>query len=229
MSRSGRLLDLLQLLRLHRRPISGKALASQLNISLRTLYRDIATLQAQGAAIEGEPGVGYLLRPGFTLPPLMFTQDELAALVLGSSWVAERADMHLSNAATHALAKISAVLPDELRNEIDTVPLLIGPANVEDETVDLGAIRQAIKQETKLQISYRDAQGIASDRVIWPFALGFFERVCIVIAWCELRQEVRHFRTDRINELLPSDVRYPRRRQLLLKEWREQQGIMPQR
>src|SRR5215472_5836791 len=119
MSRAERLLDLMQALRLRRRPVAGQALAAELGVSLRTLYRDIAALQAQGAWIEGEAGLGYVLRPGFMLPPLMFSEDEIAALVLGSRWVAERGDAELALAARHALAKIAAVLPADLRPELD--------------------------------------------------------------------------------------------------------------
>src|SRR5690606_491436 len=110
MSRAARLLDLIQLLRNRRVPVTGPALAAELGVSIRTLYRDIATLQAQGADIQGEPGLGYVLRPGFTLPPLMFSADEIEALVLGSRWVAKRAaDERLAAAASNALSKISAV------------------------------------------------------------------------------------------------------------------------
>src|SRR5437660_11613561 len=115
MSRAERLLELIQRLRSHRYPVSGASLAADLGISLRTLYRDIASLQAQGARIDGEPGVGYVLRPGFMLPPLMFSQEEIEALVLGSRWVAERTDAALKHAANNALAKIAAVLPSDLR------------------------------------------------------------------------------------------------------------------
>ena len=127
MSRTERLFDLMQLLRRHRRPLSGAVIAEQLDISPRTLYRDIATLQAQGAAIDGAPGLGYVLRPGFVLPPLMFTPEEIEALALGSSWVAARGDCQLGAAARDALAKIAAVLPDALRHELDTSALLVGP------------------------------------------------------------------------------------------------------
>src|SRR6476660_9212302 len=120
MSRSQRLLDLLQILRRHRFPVTGAALAGELGISLRTLYRDIASLQGQGAEIEGEPGLGYVLRPGFMLPPLMFSIDELEALVLGGAWVGRQTDdPRLSKAAVNALAKISAVLPEQLRREVE--------------------------------------------------------------------------------------------------------------
>src|SRR6187397_2210277 len=127
MSRAERLLALMQVLRRHRRPVSGATLARELRISIRTLYRDIASLQAQGAHIDGEPGVGYVLRPGFMLPPLMFSEDEIEAIVLGSRWVADRTDAALNRAARSALAKIAAVLPPDLKTGLDTSGLLIGP------------------------------------------------------------------------------------------------------
>ena len=224
MSRSARLLDLIQLLRRHTRPVSGAAIAGELGISLRTLYRDVATLQAQGAHIDGAPGLGYVLRAGFVLPPLMFSADEVEALVLGSRWVSDRGDARLAAAARDALAKIAAVLPPELRLELETSALLVGPgAPIAAGDSDLASIRQAIRQEHKLWLRYQDAGGAASERTVWPFALGFFDRVRVVVAWCELRQAIRHFRTDRISALQDMPVRYPRRRLALLKDWRERE------
>ncbi len=220
MSRSERLLDLIQILRRHRRPVSGRTLAAEMGVSIRTLYRDIATLQGQGAPIEGEAGLGYVLRPGFMLPPLMFTDEEIEAIVLGSRWVAKQPDRRLSQAATDALAKIAAVLPDDLREDLDATALLVGPRAEPVEDVDLGVVRQAIRNERKLGLLYRDAGGVASERVVWPFALGFFDKVRVVVAWCEMRQDYRHFRADRIAALTATDIRYPRRRQAMLREWR---------
>lgn len=219
----------MQCLRRHRCPVSGATLAVELGVSLRTLYRDIASLQAQGARIDGEAGVGYVLRPGFMLPPLMFSEDEIEALVLGSRWVAARAGARLGEAARNAIAKIGAVLPADLRHELDASALLVGPGEpiaVGDQ--ELARIRQAIRNERKLEIRYRDLQGSESTRTIWPFALGFFDRVRVVVGWCELRQAIRHFRTDQIIRLSVLDTRYPRRRQALLKDWRLSEGIPTQ-
>jgi predicted DNA-binding transcriptional regulator YafY len=228
-SRAQRLLDLIQLLRRHRFPVGGAALAQELGVSLRTLYRDVDILKAQGAHIDGEAGVGYVLRPGFMLPPLMFSEEEIEALVLGSRWVAERADGMLSAAARNALAKIVAVLPDDMRDGADATGLLIGPGErIAAGDVELATIRQAIRTERKLSIAYIDQDGARTRRVVWPFALAFFDRVRIVAAWCELRGDYRHFRTDRIAALTLSEKRYPRRRQTLLKEWREIERIPPQ-
>jgi len=226
MSRASRLLDLVQLLRRHRSPVTGPALARELGISIRTLYRDIVTLQAQGADIQGEPGLGYVLRPGFTLPPLMFSADEIAALVLGSRWVAVRGDARLGAAADNAIAKIRAVLPDELRESVDAATLTVpGMASVEPAIVDMSVIRASIRKEHKIKVSYRDNGGTHTQRTIWPLLIGFFERVLVVAAWCELRQDYRGFRVDRILELEATQTRYPRRRIVMVKEWREKQRI----
>ncbi|WP_312685526.1 helix-turn-helix transcriptional regulator [Brevundimonas nasdae] len=222
MSRSERLFDLLNALRRHRRPISGRALADEMGVSLRTLYRDIASLQAQGATIEGEPGVGYVLRPGFMLPPLMFTPEEIEALVLGSRWVAERADGRLKEAALSAVARIGAVLPPDLKDEMDSSSLYIVPgAPFPTDTVDPALLRKAIRTERRLTLCYRDEAGAASERVVWPFALAFFDRVRLLLAWCELRQDFRSFRTDRIVEAQMRQDRYPARRQALMKTYHE--------
>lgn len=229
MSRTERLFDLMQLLRRHRYPVSGAFLACELGISLRTLYRDIAILQAQGAQIEGEAGVGYLLRPGFMLPPLMFSEEEIEALVLGSRWVTKRGDSKLKVAASNALAKIAAVLPEDLRHTLDTSGLLVGPGDpVAAKDEELLLIRQAIRSERKLSLVYLDVNERETERIIWPFALGFFERVRIIVAWCELRQDFRHFRMDRVKSVSLLSFRYPERRQALLKKWRKIQNIPPQ-
>ena len=229
MSRAQRLLDLIQVLRRHRRAVTGAVLADELNISLRTLYRDIDALKAQGAHIDGEAGVGYVLRPGFMLPPLMFSEEEIEALVLGSRWVSERADGLLGKAARNVLAKIGAVLPDDLKDSIEASGLLIGPGEpIAAGDAELAAIREAIRSERRLQIAYADEQGIATQRTIWPFALAFYDRVRVVVAWCELREGYRHFRTDRITTLEVIPERYPRRRAALLKEWRTVRNIPEQ-
>lgn len=229
MSRAARLLDLLQVLRRHRGPVRGQALADELGVSLRTLYRDIDTLKAQGAAIDGEAGLGYVLRPGFLLPPLTFTEAELDALVLGSRWVIQRGDAPLARAAQSALARIASVLPETRRELLDGNGLLVGPGkDAAASPLDLEPIRSAIRGETKLGLSYRDGRGELTERLVWPVALAFFDRVRIVVAWCESRAAFRHFRVDRIESLTETGVRYPRRRRLLAAEWRQAEGVPPQ-
>jgi predicted DNA-binding transcriptional regulator YafY len=228
-ARSERLLELIQVLRRHRHPVSGQTLSDELGVSLRTIYRDVQTLIGQGASIDGEAGVGYVLRPGFVLPPLMFSDEEIEALVLGSRWVAQRADEPLARAAANAIAKIAAVLPDDLRERMDDSGLLAGPGSApKEERIDLTPIRQAIRAECKLILRYVDAKGECSRRTVWPIVLGFFDRSRVLAAWCELRQDYRHFRTDRIIGLRLTDKRYPRRRRALMREWREIEGIPEQ-
>jgi predicted DNA-binding transcriptional regulator YafY len=225
MSRAQRLLDLIQILRRHRIPVAGTELADELAVSLRTLYRDIETLKAQGAHIDGEPGVGFILRPGFMLPPLMFSEDEIEALVLGGRWVAAQTDEPLGKAARNALSKIAAVLPNDLQRSLETSSLLVAPQRPAAGDSELPLIRQAIRSERKLRITYTDEKENRTQRTIWPIALGFFERIRMVAAWCETRRDYRHFRTDRIRSLKMTDSRYPRRRFDMLREWRIQKHI----
>jgi len=230
MSRATRLLDLLQLLRRHRYPVAGSELARELGISLRTLYRDIVALQGQGAHIDGEPGVGYVLRPGYMLPPLMLGQEELEALVLGVRWVVDRGDTRLGEAAQNALSKIVSVLPKDMAAEIETSGLLVGPGWANPVSlVDLAEIRRSIRSECRVELRYRDLKDKETDRMVWPIALGFFEQVRIVVVWCELRQDFRHFRADRIQTWNATNSRYPRRRAVLMKAWKQSQdNVMAQ-
>lgn len=225
MSRAQRLLELLQLLRQHRRAVAGEVLAERLGVSLRTLYRDIDTLRAQGAGIEAEAGLGYVLRPGFMLPPLMFSEEEMQAVLLGMRWVSESGDAALSAASDTALAKIAAVLPQDIEVVAAAGNLLVGPSRIPDSTIDLATVRRAIRDERKAEISYTDGSGEGSRRVAWPFALAFFDGAQVVAAWCELRQDFRHFRCDRIASWRTLDMAYPRRRHTLLAEWRQREGI----
>ncbi len=224
MSRSERLLDLLRVLRRYRRPVTGTVLADQIGVSQRTLYRDIASLRSQGAVIDGEPGVGYVLRPGFLLPPLMFSEEEIEALVLGSRWVARSTDQRLAAAAETALDRITAVLPEELREYADSSTLIVGPRPDSQDERNIGTIRAAIRSERKLAMTYRDASGGVTERIVWPFALGFFENARMMAAWCELRLDFRHFRADRITDATLRAERYPRRRLVLMREWKRLRG-----
>lgn len=224
MTRTERLLSLLQILRRHHLPVSGGKLAEELGISIRTLYRDISTLQVQGAGIEGEPGVGYVLKPGFLLPPLMFSQSEIEALLLGIRWVTSFADRSLAVSAQDALAKIQEVLPSEIRDGMGAVPLRVGPPapkHLAEE--DLSSLRDAIRQQHKLEIRYLDKEERESLRIIWPFAIGYFTDSRILVGWCEARKDYRHFRTDRLLKVTSLNERYPRRRREMLIEWLRQQ------
>ena len=229
MSRADRLLRLVQILRRYRQPVAAQALADELQVSIRSVYRDVQTLRAEGATIEGEPGVGYVLRPGFLLPPLMFTDDELEALVLGLRLTVVHADEGLARAARDAVAKLRAVLPKDLRTLVEETALLAGPAVERPvDSVDLSELRRAIREQRKARIAYMNDQGVSSDRVIWPLGLAFFQRARVLVAWCETRADFRSFRTDRMARWETLAARLPRARMGLLREWRERERIPEQ-
>ncbi len=226
MSRTERLLRLIQVLRRQRRPITGRELAGEMAVSLRTIYRDIDTLVHQGAPITGGAGLGYVMRPGFLLPPLMFDDEEIEALVLGARWVAQQPDEALARSARDVVSKITAVLPGRLRERVEDAGLFAVPRPPSTfDSVDASVMRQAIREERKLAIVYRDETGQQTSRVVWPIALGFFEQVRMLVAWCEMRRAFRHFRTDRIASAQLRDEHFPRPRRLLLKEWQAAEGM----
>jgi predicted DNA-binding transcriptional regulator YafY len=222
MSRSQRLFDLMQVLRRHRGTVSGEVLARETKVSLRTIRRDIATLQEMGAHIVGEAGIGYILRPGFLLPPMSFTADEVQALVAGANWVSHQTDDALALAAQNALAKIGGVLPAEMKRALDDDALYIGRQREDLSAIDLGLVRKAMREQRKMQIVYTDQSGAASDRIIWPIMLGFVESKRLIAGWCEMRQDFRLFRTDRILKADFLDERYLPSRRQLVKQWRSQ-------
>jgi predicted DNA-binding transcriptional regulator YafY len=223
MDKTERLFSVMDALRRHRRPVTAAALAEEQGVSVRTLYRDVQTLIGLGAPIEGEAGVGYMLKPGFFLPPLMFTPEELEALVLGARWVQAQPDAGLAGAAKNALGKIATASPEDLRDRIrDTGlwPVLMrGP---ETSLPVLGLLRSAMRAENALHIAYADESGRESERDIWPVQLAYYEGKQIVVAWCAMRDGFRHFRTDRIVRAAETESRYGRRRAQLAKEWREE-------
>jgi predicted DNA-binding transcriptional regulator YafY len=210
----------MQALRRSREPVSGTELARQAGVSVRTIYRDIASLQAIGADIEGEPGVGYVLRPGFLLPPLTFTEDEIQALAAGAKWVSRQTDDGLARAAQDAIAKIRAVLPPDMRNKADDDALYVGRPSAKPPAWDIQIVRRAMREQRKMRIVYTDPWGKRSERVIWPIMLGFLESRRYVAGWCELRDDFRMFRVDRIERAKVLSERYSRSRRALVKEWR---------
>ena len=226
-SRSARLLDLLQALRGRRRPVTAAQLAADLEVSERTIYRDVATLMSQGAPIQGEAGVGYILRQGLFLPPLMLSEDETEAVLLGLRYVDQRGDEVLREAAAVALAKIGAVLSPQAEAALSGPLAIPGPTPeaFPENTVPISLLRGAIRDRRRLDIDYRDGEGRRSRRVVWPAQLGFMERARVVAAWCELRQDFRMFRTDRILAAAELD-RYPTRRPDLLQRLRAHLAAM---
>ena len=222
MNRAARLLDLIELLRSHRRPVTGETLADALGVSLRTLYRDIETLKAQGVPIASEAGLGFLLRPGLTVPPLMFDEGELDALVLGLRLVGRRLPDDLGDKAASALAKIDAVLPRG--RSIGDVALFAGPSNSSTNLPFFGAIRDSVDKGEVLDLVYTDAKGRRTRRAVWAIAIGFFGAAEVLAAWCEKRQDFRHFRLDRIVSAQAAGRPIGRPHRFLLAEWRLIEG-----
>ena len=210
-------------LRGRRRPVTAAQLAGELSVSMRTVYRDVQALVGLGASIDGGAGVGYVLRAGFFLPPLMFGEEELEALVLGMRWVQGQGDPALAQAADSALAKIATASPRDLRDRIAETglwaPRFGRPAQ---HGAGLRIIRGAIRRGQKLKIRYLSIAGAETDRLIWPVALVFFEGARLVAAWCELRCDFRHFRADRISSLEVTGMPFPRPRRELARLWRQQ-------
>jgi len=201
MRRADRLFQIIQILRRSTRPVTAAALAEELEISKRTVYRDVADLTGQRVPIAGEAGLGYLLAADYDMPPLMLTPDEIEAVMLGAQWVAGRSDKVLANAARDVVAKIAAVVPERLRPFIVEPSVGAKPAIGEpEESVDTSMLRSAIRNGVKLRLRYRSEAGEETERTVWPVILGYAETNRLLVAWCELRQGFRHFRTDRIIE-----------------------------
>jgi predicted DNA-binding transcriptional regulator YafY len=199
MRRADRLLMIVQALRRARGPMTAQALASELEVSRRTIYRDVLALQAACVPIEGEAGVGYVLRPGYDLPPLMFTVEEVEAITLGARLVRERGvagdDADLARAADDVLAKVAAVLPPPLAAALERSALFV-PSRATDDAAfgaHLALLRRAVRDRARLRIGYVDAAGTVTKQVVWALALLFYSDVMLLGAWCALRQAYRLF------------------------------------
>lgn len=221
MRRADRLFQIIQILRRHRRPVTADTLAAELETSRRTVYRDIADLIGQRVPIRGEAGIGYVLEDGFDLPPLMLTPDEIEAAVLGAQWVAARGDPDLARAARDLVAKIAASIPERLR------PLILEPSvgtppcrqPAPPDRLDMTRLRAWIHAGRKIALHYEDEQGRESRRVVWPVTVGYLETARLLVGWCELRRDFRHFRADRVVEADFLDDRYPDRPAALRARW----------
>ena len=200
MRRADRLFQIVQHLR-GGRLVTARQLAERLEVSERTIYRDISDLQSTGVPIDGEAGVGYILRQGFELPPLMFTRDEIVALVAGARLIRAWGGVSMARGAEEALVKIEAVLPKEERVRITSTQIHAPTARISmDERRIIDAVERAVDQGNVLNIRYRDLESRESERDIRPLGLWFWGKVWTVIGWCELRNAFRTFRTDRIVE-----------------------------
>ena len=228
MRRADRLFQIIQILRRTRRPVTAEALAGELETSKRSVYRDIADLMGQRVPIRGEAGIGYVLDGGFDLPPLMLTPDEIEAAVLGAQWVASRGDPALSKAASDLIAKIAATVPDRLR------PYVLEPATGTPpayrslpDRLDMAHVRAQIHTGRKIALRYRDERDRETERKIWPITVAYLDAVRLLVGWCELRQDFRHFRTDRVIAADFLEERCPERPPVLRAKWLRALRVKP--
>lgn len=208
MRKSERLFKLVTLLQGRRTAITAQTLAEELGVAMRTVYRDIQALVLSGVPIDGEVGVGYRLRAGFDLPPLMFQAEEVTALLVGSRMVQAWTDPELAQAAKVAEAKILAVLTPAMLNEISRLPYRI-PNYYRPEFEVHGVLRRACEARQKVSIIYRDMKAQESTRSLWPLGMVGWGDHWTLLAWCELRNEYRNFRFDRIQDIKLLAERYP--------------------
>jgi predicted DNA-binding transcriptional regulator YafY len=220
MRRSDRLFDIIQRLRTAKGPTTAARLAAELEVTPRTIYRDIATLQARRVPIDGEAGVGYILRKGFDLPPLMFTIDEVEAIAVGARMVGRLRDPKLQEAAESVLAKVTVVLPEVLRASLAASPIFVSEGDaVTASGVDMAELRAAIRDSAKFHIAYDDEKGRRTNRTIWPIAMAYYVDVTLIGAWCELRADYRNFRVERIQSSKVLDEHFDQDNGRLFAEW----------
>lgn len=221
MGRSSRLFEIIQILRRATTPVSARVIAEALEVSKRTIYRDVVTLQAMRVPIAGEAGIGYVMQAGFDLPPLMFTADEVEAIVVGLSLIGRTGDADLLAAASRVTRKIAEVLPDAADSHIDGSPLHVSHWHaIPPSLVEYRVMRQAIREERKLHLRYQDAEARCTERTVRPIALVYYVDNVILAAWCELRRDFRHFRADRIITCHSIDSVFKGESELLRAEWR---------
>jgi predicted DNA-binding transcriptional regulator YafY len=220
MRKASRLFEIIQILRLAAHPITAQQIAEKLEVTQRSIYRDIAALQAMRVPIEGERGIGYILRPGFHLPPLMFTPEETEAIVLGMALTKRTADPELREASARVLDKIAAALPDPLREAMVSRTLYAwGRVAEAPETIDFAMIRRAIRDEEKLDIDYVNEQQEPTTRRIRPIAVIHYAEAAVVVGWCELREGIRNFRVDRMRDCRATGAHFRREGDRLRKLW----------
>lgn len=220
MRRGDRLFEVIEILRRAKSPISAQSIGEELGVTKRTVYRDVAALIGQGVPINGEAGVGYVLEPGFHMPPLMLTPDEIEAVTLGMLWVQTRGEPELALAAEKLITKLEAVAPDKYRTSFLQPAVSVAPVAQPVEVLGAAAIRLAIRRRQKIALKYSDHSGQQTRRVIWPMLLGYRDTSRIIAAWCEMREGFRYFRTERIIEAEVLENSIPRRMDLLRAEWR---------
>ena len=225
MNRSARLFEIIQLLRSARGSMTAEQLATELEVTRRTIYRDILTLQAMRVPIDGEAGIGYIMRAGFDLPPLMFSAEEAEAIAVGLSLIGRTGDAGLEKSAQSVMRKISDVMPSDALNRSDSGNPLSqsvyasGGHNIPTSDIDTRVLRQSIRDQEKLSIEYLDLQSNKTTRVILPLAVTYYVDAVVLAAWCELRENFRHFRTDRIQTCSPNRSYFKESGYQLREQW----------
>ncbi|MCP4390395.1 MAG: YafY family transcriptional regulator [Gammaproteobacteria bacterium] len=214
MRRTDRLFEIIQILRIETRVITAAEIAARLEVSTRTVYRDIQALQAMRTPIEGEAGIGYLMRQGYDLPALNFNAEEIEAIVVGLSLVAQTGDISLQRAARQVSSKIGAT-----RKRLESLQVSDRGALI-PETVDPDTIRRAIRNEQKLDICYSDENGLESSRRVRPLAVIYYVHAMLMVAWCELRNDFRHFRVDRMLSCTDTDEFFTSMGDQLRQQWK---------
>lgn len=207
MRKASRLFEIIQILRLAKKPMTAAVMAERLEVTVRSIYRDIAALQAMRVPIEGGRGIGYIMRPGFDLPPLMFSIEETEAIVLSLALLERTGDEELKLAARRVNQKLAGAVPQPLRQAMENKALYAwGTVAPAPAGLDLAIVRRAIRDERKLDLRYRDEMGRASERTIRPIALIYYSQTANIVAWCELRQAIRNFRSDRVEACTEADA-----------------------
>jgi len=224
MSRSIRLLNLLQQLRESRYPVTAQVLAERMGISVRSIYRDIDSLRAQGVRIDASAGLGFQLKEDIVLPPMTLNENEVEAIFLALYWLKRVPDQSLQSASTSILAKLNSVLPEHRQYLLQQTTLRAFNTWLPVDKNQVEQVRLAIRQQVKITMHYHDEQQRSSVRTLWPFALGYFNDKIVLAAWCELRQDFRHFRMDRIQHLSLTQELYPSFKQQLFQQWWAQES-----
>lgn len=215
MRKTDRLFELIQILRTSSKPVTASNLADQLEVSVRTVYRDIQSLQAMRTPIDGEAGIGYIMRRGYDLPPVNFDADEIEAIVVGLNLLVRTGDSGLQKAAGRVMNKLEMVKSAEANLQVPQW------SSVQPATVSADLLRTAIRDETKLRLRYADVHSNESLRTILPIVLIYYVEALVLVAWCELRNAFRHFRLERMIECHLTEASFSGRGDTLRELWQE--------
>ncbi|MBX2837608.1 MAG: YafY family transcriptional regulator [Gammaproteobacteria bacterium] len=226
MSRSTRMFEVIQILRSANQSLTAQNIADELEVNKRTVYRDIAALQAMRVPIEGEAGIGYIMRRGYDLPPLMFNSEEIEALMLGLSLLGRTGDKALEKTADAVSRKIAEAVPQDLQPAVLDSPILASSWHtIPDSDVNPQLVRNCIRNEQPLEFDYTDDKGVKTHRTVMPIALLYYIEVVLVAAWCDLRKDFRHFRLDRMQNCTVAESEIEESVAQLRRRWRSKHDL----